>query len=151
MQRLQTRAQFQSVLTGSTLSRTSHFALHSLPLKQALVSGEDSQGHTATTKPLFAPYSLWVGAMVPKRWAKRAVTRNAIKRQIYNACSSVEADMPVAAYVIRLRAGFDRKHFVSATSEALKLAVRTELQQLLARLAPHKPAVVPTTHPTEAP
>ncbi|MFM2036584.1 MAG: hypothetical protein RL459_1849 [Pseudomonadota bacterium] len=125
--------------------------MHSLPLKQALVSGEDAQDHAATTKPLFASHSLCVGAMVPKRWAKRAVTRNAIKRQIYNACSSIEADMPVAAYVIRLRAGFDRKHFASATSEALKLAVRTELQKLLARLSPRKPAVVPAMNPTVAP
>jgi ribonuclease P protein component len=37
--------------------------------------------------------------------------------------------------VVRLRAGFDRKEFVSATSDKLKAAVRAELQQLLARAA----------------
>jgi ribonuclease P protein component len=34
--------------------------------------------------------------------------------------------------VVRLRSGFDRKQFVSATSDQLKAAVRKELQQLFA-------------------
>ena len=70
--------------------------------------------------------------MVPKRWAKRAVTRNAIKRQIYTVSQDFEAQLSAAAHVVRLRAGFDRQQFVSATSDALKRAVRTELQQLFA-------------------
>lgn len=74
---------------------------------------------------------------MPKRWAKRAVTRNAIKRQIYvlaNQFAPAMQHLPVSAYVLRLRSGFDKKQFVSASSDALKLAVRTELQQLLTRL-----------------
>jgi ribonuclease P protein component len=39
----------------------------------------------------------------------------------------------VAAHVVRLRTTFDRKQFVSATSEPLKLAVRQELEQLFER------------------
>jgi ribonuclease P protein component len=35
--------------------------------------------------------------------------------------------------VVRLRAGFDREQFVSASSQALKRAVRGELQELFAR------------------
>ena len=35
--------------------------------------------------------------------------------------------------MVRLRAGFDRKEFVSASSERLKAAVRAELQQLMLR------------------
>jgi ribonuclease P protein component len=34
--------------------------------------------------------------------------------------------------VVRLRATFDRKQYISATSEPLKLAVRQELEQLFA-------------------
>lgn len=68
--------------------------------------------------------------MVPKRWAKRAVTRNSIKRQIYSVSNDFESALPVAAHVVRLRAGFDRAKFLSATSELLKAAVRQELQQL---------------------
>jgi ribonuclease P protein component len=78
----------------------------------------------------------WIGALIPKRWAKRAVTRNAIKRQIYTVSQHFEAQLPAAAHVVRLRAGFDRAQFVSASSDALKRAVRGELQELFARAAP---------------
>ena len=71
--------------------------------------------------------------MVPKRWARRAVTRNAIKRQIYTVGVDSGFALPIAAHVVRLRAAFDCKQFVSATSGALKLAVRTELMQLFGR------------------
>ena len=71
--------------------------------------------------------------MVPKRWAKQAVTRNAIKRQIYNVSADFESVLPVAAYLVRLRTGFARTQFISAKSEALKVAVRLELLQLFAR------------------
>ena len=123
MQRLKTRAQFQAVLAGATVARTAHFALHrcalDAPPEGALLFG-------------CAP-DVWLGAMVPKRWAKRAVTRNAIKRQIYQVSTEAEVSLPSAAHVVRLRAGFDRKEFVSATSDKLKAAVRAELQQLLQR------------------
>ena len=71
--------------------------------------------------------------MVPKRWAKRAVTRNAIKRQIYNVSAEFESVFAERAHVVRLRATFDRKQFISATSDALKTAVREELRQLFTR------------------
>jgi ribonuclease P protein component len=82
---------------------------------------------------------VWVGAMVPKRWAKRAVTRNAIKRQIYSVSTEIESVLPVSAHVVRLRAGFDRAQFKSATSEALKKAVRTEIELLFSKVTRHKP------------
>ncbi len=71
-----------------------------------------------------------MGAMVPKRWAKRAVTRNTIKRQIYNVSSDFNPQLQDGAHLVRLRSGFDRAQFVSASSEVLKAAVRAELQQL---------------------
>ncbi len=74
----------------------------------------------------------WLGAMVPKRWARRSVTRHTIKRQIYAVSSDYEDALLCASYVVRLRSGFDRKQFVSATSDQLKAAVRKELQQLFA-------------------
>jgi ribonuclease P protein component len=76
-----------------------------------------------------------MGALIPKRWAKRAVTRNAIRRQIYAVSQDVSPPLPVAAHVVRLRTGFDRKQFESATSDALKRAVRGELQELFAQAA----------------
>ena len=82
---------------------------------------------------LFALDGVWIGAMVPKRWARRAVTRNAIKRQIYAVSTRFADRLPVAAHVVRLRAPFDRQQFISASSDPLKLAVRQELEQLFER------------------
>lgn len=76
---------------------------------------------------------MWLGAMVPKRWARRAVTRNAIKRQIYGVAATFEARLPADSHVVRLRATFDRKQFISASSEHLKAAVRQELHALFER------------------
>jgi ribonuclease P protein component len=135
VQRLKTRPQFQAVLAGTTLARTAHFALHCCVLEQpvALVN--------KTVLPaLFPVRGVWLGAMVPKRWAKRAVTRNAIKRQIYNVSAEFESALSERAHLVRLRSGFDRAQFVSATSEALKAAVRAELLQLFFRVkAPISP------------
>lgn len=75
-----------------------------------------------------------MGAMVPKRWAKRAVTRNAIKRQIYSVSQEFEPGLAKVAHLVRLRAGFDKAQFPSATSEPLKAAVRLELQRLFEKV-----------------
>ncbi|MDB5932122.1 MAG: hypothetical protein JWR60_3829 [Polaromonas sp.] len=72
-----------------------------------------------------------MGAMVPKRWAKRAVTRNAIKRQIYTVSSSFSHQYSQAAFVVRLRSSFSRSDFFSPSSEQLKQAVRAEIQALM--------------------
>jgi len=140
LQRLKNRPQFQAVLAGLTLSRTPHFALHCLML--------DAQTLLTTKPALFAVCDVWMGAMVPKRWAKRAVTRNAIRRQIHAVSHDFEPALQQAAYVVRLRAGFDKARFVSATSDALKSVVREELQQLFMRVAasanvlPHQGPVI---------
>jgi len=129
MQRLKNRAQFQAVLAGATVARTAHFALHRCALDAP-----------AGALPLFGlAHDVWIGAMVPKRWARRAVTRNAIKRQIYHVSATVQTSLPPAAHVVRLRAGFDRKEFVSASSDKLKAAVRAELEQLLQRARVARP------------
>ena len=77
------------------------------------------------------PAGVWLGAMVPKRWAKRAVTRNTLKRQIYIVSASLDHQFACAAYLIRLRAEFSRQLFPSATSDALKQAAQAELTDLL--------------------
>ena len=132
MQRLKTRPQFQATLAGGTVARTAHFAMHRLALTSEAWLQTSGDGVCAE-KPLMAPGDVWLGAMVPKRWARRAVTRSAIKRQIYSVASSFEPNMPPAAHVVRLRAAFDRKVFVSASSDALKGAVRAELHTLFER------------------
>jgi len=149
MHRLKTRPQFQAAMAGGTVSRTAHFALHRLGLQEgggapsaapgaAVASPSTGPGSLPTTQGPQALFAVarserpgpWMGAMVPKRWARRAVTRNAIKRQIHAVAATFEAQLPVAAHVVRLRATFDRKQFLSATSDELKRAVRAELLQL---------------------
>lgn len=122
-------------MAGGTVARTSHFALHRVLLPLAVISENKSTGELsgATISSLFSANAVWMGAMTPKRWAKRAVTRNAIKRQIYNISSEFESVMTVAAYVVRLRSGFDKTQFPSATSDALKAVVNRELHQLFTR------------------
>lgn len=129
VQRLKTRPQFQAVLAGHTLARTAHFALHGCALESPV-----AVTHPVAMPVLFSMRAVWLGAMVPKRWAKRAVTRNTIKRQIYNVSAEFEALLSERAYVVRLRAPFDRAQFVSASSDVLKAAVRSELQQLFSRV-----------------
>ncbi len=76
-----------------------------------------------------------IGVIAPKRWAKRAVTRNLIKRQVYAVSYEMSARLPCAYMVVRQHAAFSREQFISASSKALKVAVRQELQQLLAHIA----------------
>ena len=135
VQRLKTRPQFQAALACGIVSRTAHFALHRSPLDRS-PAGDSRPDHAGPdARPLFGVQDVWVGAMVPKRWARRAVTRNTIKRQIYQVSATFEPRLAAAAHVVRLRATFDRSQFISATSDVLKRAVRGELEQLFGRVA----------------
>jgi ribonuclease P protein component len=152
VQRLQTRPQFQAVLAGAIVAKTEHFVLHRnrLDARAPVISkdgkaagrsrpesGKDTAPLPAMDSPqtaspsLFPIRDVWMGAMVPKRWAKRAVTRNAIKRQIYTVSADFADRFPHAAFVVRLRREFSRKQFVSAVSTPLKEAVRAEVLALM--------------------
>ena len=126
MQRFKTRPQFQAALAGNLIAKSTHFALHRVALDFQANHNQPS---------LFSVNDTWIGAMVPKRWAKRAVTRNAIKRQIYTVSPRLQhALMPAAspaAFLVRLRREFSRQVFSSASSCALKEAVRAELLVLM--------------------
>ncbi len=161
MHRLKTRPQFQSAMAGGTVSRTAHFALHRLVLDAdgsaaagladaVAPTGPGSLPHTQGPQALFVVQGVWLGAMVPKRWARRAVTRNTIKRQIYTVGATFEARLPQAAHVVRLRSAFDRKQFVSATSDQLKQAVRAELLQLFGYATRHAGTAVAASVPPAA-
>ena len=159
MQRLKTRAQFQAAMSGGVVSRTAHFALHRLVLEGAQAAAEPPSSGPGSLPSVQGPQALfavpgqpeltvWLGPLVPKRWAKRSVTRHAIKRQIYavgQAYASQLQGLPKAAYVVRLKSGFDPKQFVSACSEPLKAAVRKEMQQLFG-YAVRKGGAAPERH-----
>lgn len=131
-------------MAGGTVSRTPHFVLHRAPFDATSPAGPESDGRQALFAVRDEP---WIGAVLPKRWAKRAVTRNGIKRQVYNVSQSFAPRLPAAAHVVRLRSEFARKQFTSAWSDALKAAVRAELQQLFEQVTAR--AVIPAKAGTQ--
>jgi len=74
-----------------------------------------------------------LGIVVPKRHARRAATRNLLRRQIRAVISRHELHLASGLWVVRLRAPFARSEFVAATSTALRLAAREELDNLFTR------------------
>ena len=152
--RLLRSVDFERVLAAAPRARSAHFALHHLlaspsapeRVRKAAAQPELSTGDARSCPPPVddsaasslpaAPEGRWLGTVVPKRHAKRAVTRNLIKRQIRALMAERAAGLPPGLWVLRLKAPFDRKHFVSASSEALRLAARAELLTLLERARP---------------
>jgi len=78
----------------------------------------------------------WLGLVVPKRLARRAVTRQLLKRQMREALRRHAARLGPGLWVLRLQRGFDVRQYVAAASGALRGEVRVELDALLARAAP---------------
>ena len=151
--RLLRSVDFERVLRTRTRASSAHFALHHVadhpsappkpvPKRPAAELSTDEKPNVISAVddslpavPAAVPACVWLGAVVPKRHAKRSVTRSLLKRQIRSAVMGFDTRLAGGLWVVRLRAPFDRKTFVSAASEALKLAARDELEQLLANAA----------------
>ena len=103
-------------MAKSPVLHTAHFALHAAPA--ASVQG-------LAIEPA-------IGVVLPKRWAKRAVTRNGMRRQIYAQFGLQAAQLPEAAFVVLLKRSFSREQFISAWSKPLAEAVRSELAHMAA-------------------
>lgn len=88
-----------------------------------------------------APH-LRLGMIVPKRHAKRSVTRSLVKRQLRAGVRRHVHLMAEGDWVVRLRAPLDRKLFVSAASDALRALVAAEVEQLLAEAVRRRPRQV---------
>jgi len=152
-------ADFERVLGKPSRARSPHFAVHHLAARPSqpakprqrlstdsaeLSTGDVQAVHIVVDE--IPPEGCWLGAVVPKRHAKRAVTRNLMKRQIRQAfnqacgAGAAQASLPPGLWVVRLRSPFDRKLFPSASSEALQTAVRDELAQLVRRVLPRAAA-----------
>jgi ribonuclease P protein component len=129
VRRLITRVQFQAVLASQIVARTGHFALHRLQ-HAAAAPTNPSLANSVPLMDLFPDSGVWLGALAPKRWARRAVTRNLIKRQIHRMSALQENLFADAAHIVRLRAAFDPRQFTSAASGALRKAVSDELTDL---------------------
>ena len=117
--RLKNRAQFQVVTAKPPVFQTSHFALHAVPADQVPALGAGAA----------------LGVLLPKRWAKRAVTRNGMRRQIYAVFNDANLESGALtaqslALVVRLRRSFSREVYISAWSRRLACEVRVQLTQL---------------------
>lgn len=160
-------ADFQRALGSRPLARTAHFVLHRLPgvpagvpvptaaqtpvgaTLAAPVSASDSvpqdelsTAHVLLPCPLVDDLAWRFGLVLPKKQARRSVTRSLIRHQARDALRrhGVAArlrfgpDSDTEGWVLRLRAPFDRQQYPSAASEALSRAVRQELDELWGRL-----------------
>jgi ribonuclease P protein component len=143
--RLVNKADFERLLAARSQGRSAHFALHHVNATPAepghvakaattwnLSTDTAPQGSDAVDK---LPDRIWYGCVVPKRHARRAVTRNLIKRQMRGAFQRHGATLAAGLWLLRLRAPFAPAHFVSARSAALAGAARGELDGLLAQAA----------------
>lgn len=73
----------------------------------------------------------WLGMVVPKRHARRAVTRSLLKRQMREALRRHASHMPKGLWILRLRSPFAAQQFRAAASDTLRRVVRAELDALL--------------------
>ena len=137
------KADFERVLAVAPRSRSAHFALHHLGERQqaslsapAETSPQDLSTSAAQDgdRPVdnFSD-DCWLGCVVPKRHARRAVTRNLLKRQIRAALARHHVALPGGLWLVRLKSPFATAEFPSAFSSRLRDAARAELDGLLQR------------------
>ncbi len=141
--RLVHKADFERLLATPTRSRSAHFALHHLmgrPLPPSWPGRRAEQSELSTGPAQTCPgpvdnlvRELWLGAVVPKRHARRSVTRSLLKRQIRSAFARHAASLPGGLWLVRLRQPFATSQFPSAASAALAAAAGGELDRLLQR------------------
>lgn len=108
-------------------------------LQQSVAVDEVARNGTrpaALADSVEGPQGLWLGMVIPKRYARRSVTRNLIRREIRAGVQRHAPALQPGIWVVRLRAPFEPARYVSAASSALRYAVRTEVDAVL-RSAAH--------------
>lgn len=149
------RADFERVLQTPIRSRSAHFAIHHVasgPRPPARRPAGTAEAELSTGAAPVAPCPVddlpalhhWLGSVVPKRHARRSVTRSLLKRQIRAAMTRHLEALPPGLWLVRLRSPFAPKVFPSAASQALQLAARDELERLLQPLTSRPVAPAPT-------
>lgn len=91
-----------------------------------------------------------LGLIVPKRHARRAVTRSLVRRQAKSVLGAFADRLSAGDWVLRLRQGFDVRQFPSAASDALRRAVRAELMMLVTHASHCSPRVAPGVSAAQA-
>jgi ribonuclease P protein component len=147
--RLKHSADFKRLLAVPSRHRSAHFALHHVSAGAvAAANAHDSvpdnklsTSHTQTCSASVDGFQgqVWLGCLVPKRHARRAVTRNLIKRHMRGAAERLGSGLPSGLALLRLKQPFPIEQYPSARSAVLAGAVRRELEQLLQRFAADQP------------
>ena len=151
--RMRDSADFERVLAQPATVCNRHFALHGLEStprtrlsapsnaeRSNLSTGSGQVGVVPVDNITWSgwhavsPRCIWLGVVVPKRYARHSVTRSLLKRQIRGGVDRHAASLPLGMWVVRLRATFDRPRFVSAASEPLRAMVRKEVDQLMVQM-----------------
>ena len=140
-------ADFAAALAAPILSKSPHFVLHHLAADPASARWRSAQAlvpdlstdaapiQPASVDNITASGQWWLGLVVPKRHARRAVTRSLLKRQMRAHAQSSRSRLPPGQWLIRLRAPFDPRLFTSAASNRLREAAGSELAQVFAGVA----------------
>jgi ribonuclease P protein component len=131
-------ADFQRVLAAPMKARSEHFAVHHLlasPADRRKVVPDLSTESAPDAVEIVDNLPHWLGMVVPKRHAKRAVTRNLVKRQMRALFAAQLPVLPGGLWILRLRRPLDRQQFPSAASDALRSVLRAELTTVLQRAA----------------
>lgn len=150
--RLVKTTDFERVLRVRRRAATAHFAVHHLPAWPAARRDAGFDAVPGKLSTIAAPAgalpvedlsgtapsegNAWVGAVIPKRHARKAVTRSLIKRQIYAVAERYRDRLGPGLWIVRLRSPFERARFVSAASRALRDDARAELEALLDAAVP---------------
>jgi ribonuclease P protein component len=144
-------ARFESAMAVRPIARSVHFMVHHLATTKLSTghnpgtSGavDDSVDNYVDDRPEMK--LLRLGLVVPKRHARRSVTRTQVKVQIRAGIRRHLDQMVAGDWVVRLRAPLDRKLFPSARSEALAVLLHAEIETLLSDAARRaRRALVPT-------
>lgn len=85
--------------------------------------------------PLSASGRWWFGVVVSKRHARKATTRNLLRRQMRGAMQRHHERLACGMWLLRLSRPFDSNRFRSAAPALLREAARVELDGLLRRAA----------------
>lgn len=134
-------ARFESAMAVRPIARSAHFMVHHLATSQlstgrAPASAEAVDDSVNNSVDYCLETSLIrLGLVVPKRHAKRSVTRTQVKVQIRAGIRRHLTDLVAGDWVVRLRAPIDRKLFPSARSEALAALLHAEIDALLSDAA----------------
>jgi ribonuclease P protein component len=143
--RLVHRADFECLLASPPLWRSAHFVMHYVngtnPDRRVAV-GDAEMDDLSTccpesdAEPVDKSADLIrLGVVVPKRHARRAVTRNLIRRLARETFLRHLRQLPAGRWLLRLKSPFAPREFVSASSPALASVVRDELERLLRGVA----------------